>query len=168
MTKKYLKIPLMEPNVPNRNGVIYSPEAIESAYKKLREQCESQGVSLGEFEIDSRATNDNYCFVHLTHVSHTIKDVELQEDGTLVGTVTLLDTLPGNAIQSWVSKPNPFLDDPELILAPRGYGKSENNIVKEFTLISIDICMSPHHAWDRAWKQFKAIFGNNDNNEKNI
>ena len=74
--------------VKNENRRIYSKENYGMMVENLQKEIASNGL-LGELE------HPNTMYINLNTVSHKIESIEMNEDGTITGTILLLDTNKG-------------------------------------------------------------------------
>ena len=112
-----------------RTGRTYPKDVMREAFAEYQERID-QGVAMGTLgESDSPSIN-------LSQVSHKVTSVDMDEDGTITGTVKVMDTLPMGAILKDILENAPD----SIRLAPRMTGviNKETGEITDVTLISID------------------------------
>lgn len=113
---------------PNRNGRTYSRAAVQQMVDKARML---EGFMLGEIYPDYTATDFG---VKVANASHILENLELQADGSLKGTVRVLNTPSGEVLRSLLEA------GAQVDLRPRGVGNvDEHGNVTDYELISIDV-----------------------------
>jgi len=108
---------------PNKNGIVYSEEAIDSIYDTL---CEWEDNNRG---LVFNGTDDD-----LNRACHVLYSCNKKPDGEIVGVIKRLDTPMGLLIA----------DSPEeYVVRPMGMGKIINNEIVDYSLTGLSL--TPKH-----------------------
>ena len=117
--------------VKNENRRIYSKENYGMMVNELQKVIVSEGL-MGELE------HPNTMNINLNNVSHKIESIEMNEDGTITGTILLLDTAKGKDAQAIVKGGLP------LYISSRGAGSiDESGHVTLSTIKTYDLVGTP-------------------------
>ena len=120
--------------VKNENRRIYSKENYGMMVENLQKVIASEGL-LGELE------HPNTMNINLNNVSHKIESIEMNEDGTITGTILLLDTAKGKDAKAIVAGGVP------LYISSRGAGSiDESGHVTLSTIKTYDLVGTPGFA----------------------
>ena len=120
--------------VKNENRRIYSKENYGMMVENLQKVISSEGL-LGELE------HPNTMNINLNNVSHKIESIEMNEDGTITGTILLLDTAKGKDAKAIVAGGVP------LYISSRGAGSiDESGHVTLSTIKTYDLVGTPGFA----------------------
>lgn len=100
-------------DVPDRNGVIIPKEVMEKAVDEYMKNDSSHIVSM--------ETPDTYMFCSLNNAIGTLKDIKINENGEVYGTINVLHTPKGKVFNEIFSKV------PEQVtIVPMGTGEIED------------------------------------------
>ena len=121
-------------NVPNKNGHVYTKECIEKTLENpvIKEQIEN-GCFFGGFMEDYREDFS----IDVSKISHVCKDL-WWEDDMLYGKFETLDTPKGRILTEALTSTN----IPNMVPTGIGIlemGENGTKIVKDYTILSIDI-----------------------------
>jgi len=120
--------------IKNENRRIYSKENYGLMVENLQKVISTEGL-LGELE------HPNTMNINLNNVSHKIESIEMNEDGTITGTILLLDTAKGKDAKAIVAGGVP------LYISSRGAGSiDENGNVTLSTIKTYDLVGTPGFA----------------------
>ena len=120
--------------IKNENRRIYSKENYNLMVENLQKVIATEGL-LGELE------HPNTMNINLNNVSHKIESIEMNEDGTVTGTILLLDTAKGKDAQAIVKGGVP------LYISSRGAGSiDESGHVTLSTIKTYDLVGTPGFA----------------------
>lgn len=115
---------------PSASGRIYPRSVLERAlnnFKKRHEESEVVGCTLKR-EDEPSVNHD------LGRSSHVVEDIDLNEEGEMLGRIRILpETLAGHQLSEVISQ------NMKIRLVPRVLGTVENNVVTKAELISIDV-----------------------------
>lgn len=117
--------------IKNDNNRIYSRENYGKMVECLQNDIKNNGV-LGELE------HPNSMNINLDNVSHMIESIEMNEDGTVTGTIKLLNTVKGKNAQAIIEGGAP------LFISSRGAGSiDESGHVTLSTIKTYDLVGTP-------------------------
>ena len=120
--------------IKNENRRIYSKENYGMMVENLQKVIATEGL-LGELE------HPNTMNINLNNVSHKIESIEMNEDGTITGTILLLDTAKGKDAKAIVAGGVP------LYISSRGAGSiDESGHVTLSTIKTYDLVGTPGFA----------------------
>ena len=120
--------------VKNENRRIYSKENYGMMVENLQKVITTEGL-LGELEHPDSMN------INLNNVSHKIESIEMNEDGTITGTILLLDTAKGKDAKAIVAGGVP------LYISSRGAGSiDESGHVTLSTIKTYDLVGTPGFA----------------------
>ena len=120
--------------VKNENRRIYSKENYGMMVENLQKVIATEGL-LGELEHPDSMN------INLNNVSHKIESIEMNEDGTITGTILLLDTAKGKDAKAIVAGGVP------LYISSRGAGSiDESGHVTLSTIKTYDLVGTPGFA----------------------
>ena len=120
--------------VKNENRRIYSKENYGMMVENLQKVIANEGL-LGELEHPDSMN------INLNNVSHKIESIEMNEDGTITGTILLLDTAKGKDAKAIVAGGVP------LYISSRGAGSiDESGHVTLSTIKTYDLVGTPGFA----------------------
>lgn len=133
--KVIMKGVLQRSDVLNQNGRVYPREILEREvrnYQKLISENRAMG------ELDHPATS----VVELKNVSHVIRSAEMDGEGTVTGTVEILNTPSGQVLQSLIES------GIKLGISSRGVGSTKRDgdydvVQSDFQLICWDFVSEP-------------------------
>lgn len=122
---------VLKAGVLNKNGRVYSHEAMLSMHNQIQEKIKKPGTFLGEFGYPAIDYNFD---VSLNKVSHTITDSRIEGDLLKVDLRTL-DVPSGNILREFLEKtPKSF------VFRPRGHGhlSPAGKVGIDYKIVSID------------------------------
>lgn len=131
---KFLKDqPIMQLDIPDGNGNVWSSEVAKNAIKKYKESQVKEQRALGELDYTIRVSNAwPMLVVNLTNVSHQITDLKIKNN-TLIGDIKILDTPRGKVLQDLID--NKFTTH----IAVRADVTVKKNKITKANIVSIDI-----------------------------
>ena len=121
---------VFEADKPTKKGRIYSKSILLDMCNRFKV---SSSVLFGEMDSPSMET------ISIDRITHQIVDIDCDESGDLIVTVSILSKTPlGKIAQSLLD------NNIECYLNSRGMGNvNENNVVDRFDLITFDLVCSP-------------------------
>ena len=119
---------VLQVGVPNRNGRVYPPEAVQAMIEQANKRI-AEGTLLGELgEVEGTS-------VTLDNVSHIVRGLHLEGD-TVVATIELMNTPKGETLRELLK----IEGGP--VFRTRGTGLvDEHGVVSQYQLISVDAVM---------------------------
>ena len=130
-----LKCNLIKADEPTINNRIYPRKVLEEAIENYNAKSEEEKFGELAPKFEEKNNMKYYSFdLDLDNISHKILNLELNEDGYMVGEVEVLNTRSGKDLQKlWKG---------ELTLFPRIVGNLENGVITDISVMSIDM---EHH-----------------------
>ncbi len=118
---------IMELDIPNKNGITYTTEAVERAIEDWNQVFGTPMVNT--FDPKPKP------HVDVNSISHVVSDLRIS-DGYLVGEVKVLNTPNGITLAEIVE---------DIDFAPRGWGViSKEGVVTDYKMIAIDAVSNLH------------------------
>tara|TARA_Y100000310_G_C20704121_1_gene833211 strand:+ start:5660 stop:6121 length:462 start_codon:yes stop_codon:yes gene_type:complete len=120
---RYFTSTLLPTEVPNKNGVVWSREAISKAVEDYEKKVKD-GRAL--CEMGENATEP---FVNLDRVSHVVEEISYDGEKATCS-IRTIDTPMGNIL-------NTLLDKKLVKFSARGTGVTSDGVVKSFSIVDI-------------------------------
>lgn len=126
-----VKTTLAKADVLNKNGRIYTKEALERMIAQFEERKNLTGCFFGELDYPESSGREDFTTVLLTNVSHNVKKMWIEE-GVLYGEIQILQTPAGEKIKE-------LLQNQSVVFRSRAIGNvNEDGTVEIEKIISFD------------------------------
>ena len=130
-----ITVPLLKADVTNRNGRVYTEEAIEKMIEDFNEKRGMHGVFLGQLGFPENID------VTLSEVSHDVEKIYLEEK-TLFGDIKILETPKGDLLKGLIEMGG-------IVFRPRSAGNVDSSgEVQNVNLISVDAISSSEDVYN--------------------
>lgn len=112
----------------NKNGRVYPPDVLRKAIEKAQPRI-AAGRMIGEIEPPGDGRS------RMSHASHIVRGIRVESDGSIVGTLQVLDTEAGKMLKAMLEQ------GAEVSAVARGRGTVEGNRITAMDLTALDVTL---------------------------